>query len=85
MIGNIRFARMNDLASVEELINDRTCAIILETVQGEGGLVPATEEFLKGVKALCEEKGHPADTGRDSVRHGTNRLYVCMAEVWCEA
>ena len=56
MIGNIRFARMNDLASVEELINDRTCAIILETVQGEGGLVPATEEFLKGVKALCEEK-----------------------------
>lgn len=56
MIGNIRFARMNDLASVEELINDRSCAIILETVQGEGGLVPATEEFLKGVKALCEER-----------------------------
>ncbi len=56
MIGNVRFARMNDLASVEELINDKTCAIILETVQGEGGLVPATEEFLKGVKALCEEK-----------------------------
>ncbi len=56
MIGNIRFARMNDLASVEEPINDRTCAIILETVQGEGGLVPATEEFLKGVKALCEER-----------------------------
>lgn len=56
MIGNVRFARMNDLASVEELINDRTCAIILETVQGEGGLVPATEEFLKGVKALCEER-----------------------------
>ena len=56
MIGNVRFARMNDLASVEELINEKTCAIILETVQGEGGLVPATEEFLKGVKALCEEK-----------------------------
>ena len=56
MIGNIRFARMNDLESVERLINDKTCAIILETVQGEGGLVPATEEFLKGVKALCEEK-----------------------------
>lgn len=56
MIGNVRFARMNDLASVEELINDRTCAIILETVQGEGGLVPATKEFLKGVKALCEER-----------------------------
>jgi len=56
MIGNIRFARMNNLESVEKLVNDKTCAIILETVQGEGGLVPATEEFLKDVKALCEER-----------------------------
>lgn len=56
MIGNVRFAEMNDLESVEKLVNDKTCAIILETVQGEGGLVPATEKFLKGVKALCEEK-----------------------------
>lgn len=56
MIGNVRFAEMNDLESVEKLVNDKTCAIILETVQGEGGLVPATEEFLKGVKALCEER-----------------------------
>ena len=56
MIGNIRFAKMNNLESVEKLVNDKTCAIILETVQGEGGLVPATEEFLKGVKALCEER-----------------------------
>ncbi len=56
MIGNVRFAQMNDLESVEKLISEKTCAIILETVQGEGGLVPATEEFLKGVKALCEER-----------------------------
>ena len=56
MIGNIRFARMNNLESVEKLVNDKTCAIILETVQGEGGLVPATEEFLKEAKALCEER-----------------------------
>ncbi len=56
MIGNVRFAQMNDLDSVEKLINDKTCAIILETVQGEGGLVPATEEFLKGVKAICEAR-----------------------------
>ncbi len=55
MIGNIKFAQMNDLDSVEKLISGKTCAIILETVQGEGGLVPATEEFLKGVKALCEK------------------------------
>lgn len=56
MIGNVKFAEMNDLESVEKLVNDKTCAIILETIQGEGGLVPATEEFLKGVKALCEER-----------------------------
>lgn len=57
MIGNVKFADMNDLESVERQITDKTCAILLETVQGEGGVVPATEEFLKGVKALCEEKG----------------------------
>ena len=56
MIGNVRFAKMNDLESVKALVNDKTCAIMFETVQGEGGIYPATEEFLRGVKALCEEK-----------------------------
>lgn len=57
MIGNVRFADLNDLESVKAQVTDKTCAVILEPVQGEGGLVPATEEFLKGVKALCEERG----------------------------
>jgi len=56
MIGNIKFANMNDFESVEALVNDKTCAILFETVQGEGGIYPAEEEFLKKVKALCEEK-----------------------------
>lgn len=56
MIGNIKFARMNDFESVEALVNERTCAILLETVQGEGGIYPAEETFLKKIKALCEEK-----------------------------
>ena len=56
MIGNIRFARMNDLESVEALVNEKTCAILLETVQGEGGIYPAEEQFLKGLRALCDEK-----------------------------
>lgn len=56
MIGNIRFAKLNDFASVTEQVNEKTCAIILETVQGEGGIFPAQEGFLKQVKALCEEK-----------------------------
>lgn len=55
LVGGIRFADFNDLESVKARITDRTCGIILETVQGEGGIYPASEEFLKGVKKLCEE------------------------------
>lgn len=56
MIGHIRFAKMNDFQSVLEQVTDKTCAILFETVQGEGGIYPAEESFLKQVKALCEEK-----------------------------
>lgn len=56
MIGNIRFADLNDMESVRRQVTDKTCAIMMETVQGEGGLVPADESFLREVKALCEER-----------------------------
>ena len=56
MIGNIRFAKMNDFESVLSQVTDKTCAILFETVQGEGGIYPATEEFLKKVRALCDER-----------------------------
>ncbi len=55
-IGNIRFADLNDFDSVLSQVTDKTCAIIMETVQGEGGLYPAEESFLKQVRALCDEK-----------------------------
>lgn len=55
MIGNIRFADFNDLKSVKALVNDKTCAIIMETVQGEGGIHPADPEFIKGIRQLCDE------------------------------
>ncbi|MDD3416746.1 MAG: aspartate aminotransferase family protein [Lachnospiraceae bacterium] len=55
MIGNIQFAEYNDLESVKTLVNKKTCAIILETVQGEGGIYPATEEFLSGISTICKE------------------------------
>ena len=55
-IGNIKFADYNDFDSVKRLDNDKTCAIILETVQGEGGLTPATGDFLKSIRKLCDEK-----------------------------
>ena len=56
MIGHVKFADMNDFDSVEKLVTNKTCAIILETVQGEGGLFPAEEDFLKRVRALCDER-----------------------------
>ncbi len=57
MIGHIRFADLNDFESVASQVTDKTCAIMLEPVQGEGGLIPASEEFLKQIRALCDEKG----------------------------
>ena len=55
LIPNIRFAEFNNLDSVKALFSDKTCAVIMETIQGEGGIYPATEEFIKGVRALCDE------------------------------
>ena len=55
LIGGIKFADFNDLESVKAQITDKTCAIIMETVQGEGGIYPATKEFLQGVRDLCDE------------------------------
>lgn len=56
LLPEVSFARYNDLDSVKALVNDNTCAIIMETVQGEGGIRPADENFIKGVRALCDEK-----------------------------
>lgn len=56
LIGNIRYADLNDFNSVMSQVTDKTCAIILEPVQGEGGLVPATETFLKQLRTLCDER-----------------------------
>ena len=50
------YADYNDLESVKAAVNDKTVAIMLEAVQGEGGVTPATDEFMKGVRALCDEK-----------------------------
>ena len=56
LIGEVRFAKFNDLESVRLLVNEKTAAIVLEAVQGEGGIYPAEPEFLKGVRKLCDEK-----------------------------
>ena len=66
-----RFAQFNDLASVEALVNENTAGIILETVQGEGGVIPGTEEFLIGVRRLCD--AHHIPMILDEVQCGMGR------------
>lgn len=52
----VKFAEYNNIDSVKALINEKTCAIILETIQGEGGIYPASEEFIKEIRKICDEK-----------------------------
>lgn len=77
LIPGIRFAKFNDLESVKELVNERTCAILLETVQGEGGIYPADPAFLAGVRALCEE--HDILLILDEIQCGMGRTGAMFA------
>jgi len=56
LLAGFKYAELNDMDSVKALINENTCAIILEPVQGEGGVYPADKEFMKSLKDLCSEK-----------------------------
>ncbi len=55
LLPGIKFANFNDLDSVKEQLSDKTCAIIMETVQGEGGIYPAEKEFIEGVRKICDD------------------------------
>lgn len=56
LMDGVKFAEFNDLSTVEAAITDKTCAILMETLQGEGGIYPADREFLQGLRKLCDEK-----------------------------
>lgn len=84
LIPGIRFAEFNQLDSVKALINEKTCAIILETVQGEGGIYPATDEFLQGVRALCDEHDILLILDEIQCGRGWHRRDVRMAALRCE-
>lgn len=56
LMPGVKFADYNDLESVKALVTDKTCAVIMETVQGEGGIYPADTDFLQGVRRLCDDK-----------------------------
>ena len=55
-IGNIVFANFNDIEDVKSKITDKTCAILFETVQGEGGIYPVEKEFIQEIRKICDEK-----------------------------
>lgn len=55
MVEGIKFAEYNNLDSVKALVNEKTCAIILEPVQGEGGIYPAEKEFIEGIRRICDD------------------------------
>ncbi len=79
MIGNIVFAEMNDIDSVKNLINDKTCAILMETLQGEGGIYPADAAFIKEIRQICDEKDILLIL--DEIQCGMGRTgYLCAYE-----
>ena len=71
LLPNVYYAQYNDLESVKNLMDDDVCAVILEPIQGEGGVHPATHDFLKGVRALCDK--HDALLIYDEVQCGMGR------------
>lgn len=71
LVPGVRFAPFNDLAAARALVGPATCAVIVEPVQGEGGIHPATPDFLRGLRALCDE--HDATLIFDEIQCGLGR------------
>ena len=80
LLPGIKFAEFNNLDSVKALINENTCAILMETIQGEGGIYPCTEEFIKGVRQLCDE--HDMLLMLDEIQCGMGRSGRMFAWQW---
>lgn len=80
LLPGVKFADFNELASAEAAIGDKTCAVILEPIQGEGGIYPATPAFLKGIRALCDQ--HQAVLIFDEIQCGLSRTGKLWAYEW---
>ena len=77
--GGITHVPFNDLAALKTAISDKTCAVVMEPIQGEGGVIPADPEFVKGVRELCDQ--HNALLVFDEIQTGVGRtghLYAYM-------
>ncbi|MCC7355700.1 MAG: aspartate aminotransferase family protein [Anaerolineae bacterium] len=81
LLPGVRFAKFNDLDSAEQAIGDKTCAVIVEPVQGEGGIHVASDEFLAGLRRLCDRRG--ALLIFDEVQCGLGRTGALWAHQHC--
>ena len=77
LMGGVKFADFNNLESVQAQITDKTCAIIMETIQGEGGIYPADPDFLRGIRRLCDE--HDILLILDEIQCGMGRTGAMFA------
>ena len=85
LMGGVKFADFNDLESVKAQITDKTCAIITEVVQGEGGIYPAKKEFLEGLRQICDEKDIMLIFDEIQCGMGRTGHLFCMAGIRCTA
>ena len=80
LMPGVKFAEFNDLDSVRAAMTNETAAVIVEPVQGEGGVYPARDDFLRGLRALCDERG--ALLIFDEIQCGLGRTGKLWAHEW---
>jgi acetylornithine/N-succinyldiaminopimelate aminotransferase len=80
LLPGVRFAPFNDLDAAAQTIGDDVCAVIVEPIQGEGGITPATDEFLRELRALCDQ--HGALLIFDEIQSGGGRTGTVWAHEW---
>jgi acetylornithine/N-succinyldiaminopimelate aminotransferase len=82
LLPGVRFAPFNDLAAATQAMDDQVCAVIVEPIQGEGGITPATDEFLRGLRELCDR--HGALLIFDEIQCGGGRTGKVWAHQWTD-
>ena len=81
MVPGFVYVPYNDLEAVARVLDDETAAVLVEPIQGEGGVNIPGPEYLPGLRRLCDERGVLVDSGRGSNRHGANRALVRLSAV----
>jgi len=76
LLPGVKYGQYNDLSSVIELVNEKTCAIVVEVIQGEGGIVLSDKSFLQGLRKICDDKDICLIF--DEVQTGAGRLGLCL-------